>query len=129
MVQFYRPWELTRGDEETIRDQVKEAEETIELEVSQYRAQDPSKSESPPPKSEKEGIRKQPELRAAEGQPALDNDTDKEQLETVEDKISGNAESADHDLQYNVNDQPENSRDTGDDGGEVVEGDEDTVIY
>jgi len=128
-LQFYKPWELTKGDGQKIKDQIKEVEGLIEQDLSQHEAEDSPKSKSMPPEIKKEGRGEQPELGAAEGETAVDFRTDREQLEIAKDDNAEDINTADHDSQSKGRDQPENSKDTGDDGGEVVEGEEDTVIY
>lgn len=132
--QCYKPWELLSSEDAKIKSQIEEAEATIQREMSQLdseRVKDNTESQATP--------------EAPVGEPKLDIEqpTDVTQ-ETVGSETNGpddlngntNGETTDKDANHSTpepeqvpTDQQENLKDNDDDGGEMVEADEDMVIY
>ncbi|KAL5360117.1 pinin/SDK/memA/ protein conserved region-domain-containing protein [Aspergillus floccosus] len=129
-VLYFKPWQLRPADEDTIRDQIEEAEATIARETAEFEARYPPQDE----KTQED---------STEAVPAPDNDA-KEGTDGAEvsDKV---AKSNGHDGGEEVKaddvpaseyhnavappDQADGHRGADDDGGEVVEDQEDTVEY
>lgn len=135
-MQYYKPWQLRPEDEDLIRHQIEEAEATISRERAEFEARRPPQEESE--------SKEETEIRAGNQQEAPQPDVDvqepKDTTEESSDKASAetnqgqNIEAA---VPETVNDVPASVNHTGsddhraadDDGGEVVEDNEDTVIY
>lgn len=144
MIQYYKPWQLRPGDDAVIREQVKDAEATVAREVADFDSRYPPEAfvrEDLKPASTEEQPKQQdtseqqPESRsdhpsAPEPQPEsrepqettdmVGAQTNTEQREPVRtDTPANGADEAAH----------QQSDAHHDDGGEVVEDKEDTVIY
>ncbi|KAL9131105.1 MAG: hypothetical protein Q9217_000867 [Psora testacea] len=121
---YYKPWELLPGDEEKIRDQVKEAETIIDRESIQYGDDHPDSPKNPLVEARRVVDRESKE--ATDGHQKMDGkDTDatKPAEPKINDTLSNDAVMSDGQERPP---QSEAAKDTGDDGGEVVEGEEDT---
>ena len=113
IVQFYLPWELTRGQEDTIRDQILEAEKVIDKERSVFQ-------ERKNRRLEELGIALKPSLTNKDetvGKPHDEPPTDKSQ------PVSTNRPPSRATNKVG----PEKESDRADDV--MIEEDEDTVIY
>jgi hypothetical protein len=135
-LQYYKPWQLRPEDEDLIRRQVEEAEATISRERAEFEARHPPQEgrESKKENETQTGNQHeapQPDAGVQEPKDATDESSDKGNAETNQDH---NIEAA---LPETVNDVPVSVNHTDsddhqaadDDGGEVVEDNEDTVIY
>ncbi|KAL4871154.1 hypothetical protein BDV12DRAFT_38340 [Aspergillus spectabilis] len=135
-VLYYKPWELRSGDEAIIESQIREAEATIAREVEEFDARNSQKEEQselneqdqPAENSEQPQLNK--DAQNAEPEPIEQNDSGKN--ETNHDKIPEEAQTETAPITDNAvsaTSNPEDHRAAEDDGGEVVEDNEDTVIY
>ncbi|RHZ73847.1 hypothetical protein CDV55_107641 [Aspergillus turcosus] len=137
-VLYYKPWQLRPEDEDLIRRQIEEAEATISRERAEFEARRPpqQETESKEEKDTQAGNQQEAPL------PDADVQEPKDRTQEIPDK--GNAEtSQDQNIEAAlpetapVNDVPvsvnqtdsDDHRAADDDGGEVVEDNEDTVIY
>lgn len=130
---YYKPWELSPGDDEKIKAQVREAEESIEREAKQWDIDNvatndevrPSKNgEADPPETEEEDARAVDTVGAATNgeqpsSPKISEDTNMNDT-------AASTESGEKELPAEPSDAV---KDHVDNGEEVVEGEEDTVIY
>ncbi|KAF7117986.1 hypothetical protein CNMCM5793_007355 [Aspergillus hiratsukae] len=137
-VLYYKPWQLRPEDEDLIRRQIEEAEATISRERAEFEARHPPQEETES-KEEKEiqaGNHQESPLPDADVQEPKDTaqeSSDKGKAETSQDQ---NVEAAQpetapvNDVPVSVNqNDSDDHRAADDDGGEVVEDNEDTVIY
>ncbi|GFF83820.1 twinfilin [Aspergillus udagawae] len=135
-VLYYKPWQLRPEDEDLIRRQVEEAEATISRERAEFEACHPPQEgrESKKENETQTGNQHeapQPDAGVQEPKDTTDESSDKGNAETNQDH---NIEAA---LPETINDVPVSVNHTDsddhlaadDDGGEVVEDNEDTVIY
>ena len=128
--QYYKPWELLPDEEEKIQAQKREAEEIVDKETTQW--DEDHAAADPEHPSEMEDKQPKP------------NDISKDEKDKVgsDSMTNGEASSAPansentnmddvtmSDLEPKHTDTPEVSKDHGDDGGEELIGEEDTVIY
>jgi sRNA-binding protein len=135
-LKYYKPWQLRPEDEDLIRRQIEEAEATISRERAEFEARHPPQEES----ESKEEMETQAGNQQEAPQPDADVQEPKDTTEESSDKANAetnqgqNIEAA---VPETVNDVPASVNHTGsddhraadDDGGEVVEDNEDTVIY
>jgi len=129
LYQYYKPWELLKQEEEDIKGQIKEAGLTIEQELAQYE-QDHGASPKPSgPEVEREASKEDSDPIKFEENGNLGQATDQEQPTRSENNDADPDTTAASNPQPPPTAQADVSKDAGDDGGEVVEGDEDTVIY
>ena len=132
--QYYKPWELLPGDEEKIKAQVEEAEQTIDRESNQWDEDHPS---ADPARSPPEKAKEQPESEVTHDDGQKDNtvgsvDADQEASTAlpVNSEDTNMEDAADTNGERRHTESPEDAaKDHGDDGGEVLVGEEDTVIY
>ena len=123
MHQYYKPWQLLPGDDDRIRRQIQETEETVAQENGR---QDPD-------------VKREPLQPSNDTDPAdmeIDKDDRKEEdgkknseTDPGEPRAYGSPTNEDAVLPDAAPETTAGAKDTGDDGGEVVEGEEDTVIY
>ncbi|CEL08800.1 hypothetical protein ASPCAL11945 [Aspergillus calidoustus] len=135
-VLFYKPWQLRSEDEAIIRDQVREAEATIAREVEEYEARnaqgdtEPENNPNPPTETPQqaqtsnEDMQKPSTLQTANADAGANGtNRDKDSKETKpESPPAPNNE-------VPVRSTHEDDHRAEDDGGEVMEDNEDTVIY
>ena len=116
--QFYKPWELTNANEDTINAQVKEAEEIIEAETTQEQTENHA-------------------MDAGNDKPAerIPDEIDR-RMETVGDETNTgntpapeNSETTNNGTTANDEHVKRGPPDQSGDGDELVEGEEDAVIY
>ncbi|KAL6717017.1 hypothetical protein ACLMJK_004931 [Lecanora helva] len=148
---YYKPYEFLPGDEEKIKAQIEEAEQIIEKESAQWDADHADADHEPSPKEPEKEKEQHPEtkeetpedqkntvgtdsadrdqLPPPSNPPAISEDTNME--DTNGDNINGEQEK--HDTTPNqvaeASTEQMDEKDHGDDGGEEVIGEEDTVIY
>ena len=133
--QYYKPWELLPSEEERIKAQIEETEAIIEKEREQWEAENPADEQQVPPDSD------------SKAEPPETKDTANGQTDTVGDSTNIEGQppgpKAEEDTNMNgttspggeqkvtepVEAEPAEAPKDHDDGGEVVEGEEDTVIY
>ncbi|KAJ5584981.1 uncharacterized protein N7459_004781 [Penicillium hispanicum] len=152
-VLYYKPWQLRSGDEDVIREQVEEAEATVAREVAEFDARYPpeaferdelepilaSQDEQEQP-AEHRDLERQPQTEAAPEKPpiAKPEAASKESqgtTETVGEQTNRDQASRTDTSPTNGNNTPTGHeqddvhRGADDDGGEVEEDNEDTVIY
>ncbi len=128
-LQYYKPWELLPSEEDKIKIQITQAEQDVERETEQFDIGNPqdgadaAKGTSNESQRVEEG-KPQPDPLQTVG-PATDKaaNPDSEEL-----SITNEDDPAESDIRKTV-EPPDAPKDHNDDGGEVVEGDEDTVIY
>ncbi|KAL4892318.1 pinin/SDK/memA/ protein conserved region-domain-containing protein [Aspergillus ambiguus] len=125
-VLYYKPWQLRPGDEDTIRDQIDQAEATIAREAAEfetrYPPQDPEKQpDETAPATETPGATAAPAASDTVG--ADTNLNDRGQEARTDDAPTNES----HDAV--VAPDPTDEHRADDDGGEVVEDQEDTVEY
>ena len=124
--QYYKPWELLPKEEERVKSQIEQAEQDVERETEEFDNDNPSRGA---------GVLYEERSQAEER-----NQTDPSK--TVGFNTNQVAKRGSEDPIITDSDAPvepmeieqtgataESSKDHHDDGGEVVEGDEDTVIY
>ncbi|RJE21764.1 pinin SDK memA [Aspergillus sclerotialis] len=137
-VLYYKPYELRREDEDTIRDQVDEAESIISREVAEFEARYPPQDDTKENKQEnRQEEPDQSEPPALDTHPKEAKDTANEASDTVgaETNLDQSSKVARTDItptnDHNAAppDQTDVHRGADDDGGEVEEDKEDTVIY
>ncbi|EAW14545.1 pinin/SDK/memA domain protein [Aspergillus clavatus NRRL 1] len=137
-VLYYKPWELRPEDEDVIRNQIEETEATISRERTEFEARYPPGDEGEPKKEDDGAERRESESQDQAPLPDADiteqpkdttqGSSDKADVETNHD---GGTETAPPDttpVSVSHNDSDVH-RAPDDDGGEVVEDNEDTVIY
>lgn len=114
------------GDGDKIKGQVKEAEDIIDRELSQWDAENPISDD----KSSEEVAVLPPEKLTDEDvqMDTVGNETEKPPEPNNSNDINADAPATTNGKGKSAEPQ-ESSKDQGDDGGEVVEGEEDTVIY
>ena len=111
-----------------MKDQLKEAEDIIHQELSQYEIDHPSSPKGPPPDRSPE-IKRESEWATNGVQDTDGKNADVEKPEEPKNYANDANDTTLPNTQQTPPEQPEIMKDTGDDGGEVVEGEEDTVIY
>ena len=126
--QYYKPWELQSGEEEKIKTQIDEAREIINQELSQFNIDNPSGPENYPSDARRERHR-EPEKTNEEDAEMDGKDTNTGAPELPQISGTDTNNTAMSEAKQRPPTMPETTKDNGDDGGEVVEGDEDTVIY
>ncbi|KAL2864462.1 pinin family protein [Aspergillus lucknowensis] len=126
-VLYYKPWQLRSEDEAIIRDQIQEAEATIAREVEEFETRNARKEqeqESEPnshteaPTSNEVSEEARPTEQAAD----TNHDNGPEETNPKSPPVPSNEVSV-------GSNQEDDHRGAEDDGGEVVEDNEDTVIY
>ncbi|KAF5866431.1 hypothetical protein ETB97_011983 [Aspergillus alliaceus] len=138
-VLYYKPWQLRSGDEAILREQVEEAEAIIAREVAEFEARYPAQGEELPEKKDgDEQVKSRGHAPTSEAEPQEPQDTTHETSDTVvaETNYNRDAKTGPADITVandnNIsisNDHADVHRGVEDDGGEVVEDKEDTVIY
>ena len=127
-MQYYEPWKLLPGDDENIKTQVEKAEAIIQKEIFTWDAENKPLGEEAPPDTKTQPPEK--EENDAGTAETVGSVTYKEQLSSPKPPDSANPNGT---VMPDVEERPaeslETMKDQGDDGGEVVEGEEDTVIY
>ncbi|KAL8795311.1 MAG: hypothetical protein Q9195_002181 [Heterodermia aff. obscurata] len=126
---YYKPWEHLPGDEDRIKAQVEEAEQLIARENSQYEIDN-----APDHQRDRESESKdQNELDKSASNPSetVGPSTNEEKgVNSPTDRGKANTDvPMELETDVKTNTQPETAKEQGDDGGEMVEGEEDTVIY
>ncbi|KAL4883461.1 pinin/SDK/memA/ protein conserved region-domain-containing protein [Aspergillus karnatakaensis] len=132
-VLYYKPWELRSGDEAIIENQIREAEATIAREVEEFDsrgARDEEQQETKKQDGQNEHLEQSEPQKDGENE-APKEQVDQETNETIHEKGSEQpqpeaAPIADTSISTSTH---EDHRAAEDDGGEVVEDNEDTVIY
>ncbi|KAL2851599.1 pinin/SDK/memA/ protein conserved region-domain-containing protein [Aspergillus pseudoustus] len=136
-VLFYKPWQLCSGDETIIRDQIREAEATIAREVEEYEARNSKGDEEPENETNlpmetpgqaptsKEDIQETSTTQTADTDAAA-NDTNHEKVS--KETMHGSPPATNNDGLASST-QEDDHRGAEDDVGEVMEDNEDTVIY
>lgn len=137
-LQYYKPWQLRPGDEAIIREQIEDAEAIVAREVAEFEARYPA-HEDESSKKQDEVTQEENRDQALEPEAELkeDKDTTHETDAVVaETNHNRDSEAAPPDAtatnNNNIpinNDHADVHRGAEDDGGEVVEDKEDTVIY
>lgn len=127
-MQYYKPWELLPGDEEKLKAQIEEAEGQVRVETEQWDEEHPiADSEFHSNTEPKVPV---PEDQEKENSDTVGSITNGENLPIPKQSEDTNMNgTAVPDNEQQPSQPPESSKDQGDDGGEVVEGEEDTVIY
>ena len=142
-MQYYKPWELRESEEDTIKLQIAEAEAVIEKERQAAKAKEESLDESKPNDTEskdtemREGPNEEPINMQEE---KVGSNTNRIQSTRKDDEGSREREKDNVPAEEPVADPaaagenltekiPEDAKDQGDDQGDLVEGDEDAVIY
>lgn len=128
---YYKPWELLPGQDVKIKSQVVEAERIIEHDSAQRQAEEATDEQLPVSDPPHDRVSEQAEKKS---EPALEDtvgsNTDKEEDPNRGESGTTNAdqltEPADS---QETSEPPEALKDQNDDGGEVMEAAEDTVIY
>ena len=130
LFQYYKPWELLPGDEDRIKSQVEEADRTIARENSQHEA-DHSSDVPPPLEAKKDENAEVEKSVSSPSETVGPNTNEKETISSPQHKKDANTEgSTEPELDAKTKVQSETAKDQGDDGGEeMLEGEEDTVIY
>lgn len=126
--QYYKPWEFLPGDEEKVKAQVQEAEEIIEKETTQWDEGHPATDPEPPPdrKTEPPETKEATHIETDTVGSATNGEKSSTPVIAEDTNVNGTATSND---ERKTAEPPEASKDQADDAGEVVEGEEDTVIY
>ncbi len=151
-MQYYKPWQLRSGDEAVIREQIEEAEATVAREVAEFDARyppeafvyqkiEPISTEPAGPTGELEGLQQQEAKPVPEQDTATKSEAETKELEVTSDKKDAepSIEQPTESLQ-NVDTvsasvvEAADAKDAhrsphDDDGDEMLEDNEDTVIY
>ena len=117
------------GNDEKIKTRIEEAEKTIAKEVSEWDAENEPTDQINPTDTQKDQVEK--EDMDTDAMDTVGSETNQEQLPDIDTADLANSAIPDvsGEREEQAEKQPDTSKDQGDDGGEVVEGDEDTVIY
>ncbi|KAJ5256944.1 hypothetical protein N7478_013048 [Penicillium angulare] len=144
---YYKPWQYRPGDEDIIQDQIKEAKESVAREVADFEARYPSEAFIPEDIEPASASKDEPKEQAQPTQEKTEQVTGVQQdlvpqevsiqTENPEGEVRSSDEHAESALENKDNTEPavyegdQEQHDThrDDDGGEVVEDNEDTVIY
>ncbi|PYH91435.1 hypothetical protein BO71DRAFT_432859 [Aspergillus ellipticus CBS 707.79] len=149
-VLYYKPWQLREAEEDIVQDQIREVEATVAREVEEFEARRRAAKEESKPEEEKPEMMQ--ETQEEEQEPELEQEQEPEQAPVPESDAQGNksvtqASSVTLGAETTVSEEakPEAApaQDSpvsfdhdradihrhDDDGGEVVEDQEDTVIY
>ena len=130
-LQYYKPWELLPGDDDIIKSQIQEAEQLISQENSQHDVGSPSTD----PSAAEIKIEDHTKLAGNESKPSVtvgpipNEDESAASQPEVRDTNTKSPMEPEPILDTTTDVPPETSKEQGDDGGEMVEGEEDTVIY
>ncbi|KAI9375626.1 pinin/SDK/memA/ protein conserved region-domain-containing protein [Aspergillus egyptiacus] len=137
-VLYYKPWELRPEDEEVIREQIREAEASIARETEEFEARITHEEKEPENNQEQDAPAEKQEQEQVsskdiEGAGSTEQQADTVTQESNHDKDHSeiqpeNAPVTNEEVAGNSN-QDDVHRGAEDDGGEVVEDNEDTVIY
>jgi hypothetical protein len=139
-LQYYKPWQFRPGDEETLREQIEEAEAIVAREVAEFEARYSAQEEETSKKQDDvnqeenhEQASPVPEAESKKPKGTSHETSDTVSAETVATKNPEATQtdatpSNDNNVSIN-NDHADVHRGAEDDGGEVVEDQEDTVIY
>lgn len=146
--QYYKPWQLRPGDETVIREQIEDAEATVAREVAEFEARYPPEAFvrqdlEPVPKDGQPEEEKKKESGEPQQPKSETEQTQGPETETApqEPEVTGEKEEQvvqEQSSEPGKSEPPMNGTDTAgheqadahhDDGGEVVEDNEDTVIY
>lgn len=147
-LQYYKPWQLRPGDEKVTREQIEDAEATVAREVAEFETKYPPEvfvcqvpepvSEEKQPEEKKESGESQqpkPEAEIPTPAPAAEPESTAEEPQAIAEKEEQvkqqqSSEPAKSEAPTNGTDAGHEQADAHhDDGGEVVEDNEDTVIY
>jgi hypothetical protein len=150
---FYKPWQSRPGDESVIEKQIEEAKATVAREVAEFEARYPPEAFAPQPdnsikeepvakEGETQGEKKMQQTDTPSDQPSApepmnskEPDSKESAQETAEmAKVENNEKEAgsaamDTSADVDTAGHGQNDAHRDDDGGEVVEDNEDTVIY
>ncbi|KAJ5159582.1 uncharacterized protein N7482_006586 [Penicillium canariense] len=150
VVQFYKPWQLRAGDEAVIQEQIEEAEATVIREIAEFDARyppeafvvekiDPISQESAGPQGDSDGAQQQAELASAQPSApepaAIAKEPEETQVKTdAYPRQELSSEPTKTDTVPTSEDDAADPKDAhrghhDDDGGEMMEDNEDTVIY
>ncbi|KAL9135581.1 MAG: hypothetical protein Q9175_003230 [Cornicularia normoerica] len=130
---YYKPWELSPGDEEKIKVQVEEAKQSIEREATQWDIDTVATNDEAPPSTN--GGADPPETKEEDAQVvdtvgAATNGEEPSNPKRSEDTNMNDTVASIGPGEKEMPDEPSEAiKDLGDNGEEVVEGEEDTVIY
>jgi len=117
------------AEKDKIKGQIEEAKEEIERQVSQHEIENPASPKTPIPKVV-EAMDTDPTEISNGASEIVGKETDTAHAPILEAETTNNdTPKPSPDIQEKPEKQEEAEKDTGDDGGEVVEGEEDTVIY
>lgn len=150
-MQYYKPWQLRSGDEAVIREQIEEAEATVARQVAEFDARyppeafvyekiEPISTEPAGPTGESEGQQQQEAKPVPEQDTATKAEAETKELEVTSDKKDAEpsreqpAESLQNDAVSTSVVEVADAKDAhrsphDDDGDEMLEDNEDTVIY
>ncbi|KAL8936110.1 MAG: hypothetical protein Q9216_005102 [Gyalolechia sp. 2 TL-2023] len=131
---YYMPWELSASEDAQIKSQIQAAEASIQQETEQLESADAketaepqAKQKSPTTEPTVDGEQESRDAKETVGSEAnIPQETNSLPNEASTDKKSGNSPAEPEQAPANHSD---NLRDHDDDGGEMVEADEDMVIY
>ncbi|CAG8182664.1 unnamed protein product [Penicillium olsonii] len=143
-VLYYKPWQPRPGDDSIIREQIENAEAVVAREVAEFEAKYPPealapKMPTPESKSEQEEPigKQQPDIQSDQPSAPQENPTDSESKVQAQSALDTARVESDHGPDPQNDQNPaakdrnihEHHESHNDDGGEVVEDNEDTVIY
>ena len=132
-MQFYKPWEMLPGDKTKIESQIKEAEDTIERERTQFDSKTPLEETAAP--SDPSPVVPEPEKPVSEpkedmvGSETNPSEEVKKSPTNDDANVETNQIATPDPPEEEVTNSQEGSKEHEDDGGEMVEADEDMVIY
>lgn len=146
-LQYYKPWQLRSGDETVIREQIEDAEATVAREAAEFETRYPPdafvrQDLEPAPKDEQPKEEEQASKEPQQSKPETEQAPVPEP-EAVSKEAEATAEKEEKVEQGQISDPTKSEAATNgtdaagheqadahhDDGGEVVEDNEDTVIY
>ncbi|KAL2257965.1 hypothetical protein VTK26DRAFT_8907 [Humicola hyalothermophila] len=129
---YYLPWKLTKEQEEIIEDQVRAAEETIERELRDFEARKERRLKElgvsvppPPPQEQQQQQKQEPEIRTEEGPLPEEKATIGEPKPPPQDGSPGVVTSP----PSKVRNDHHHDKDHDENGDEMMQDEEDTVIY
>ncbi|OJJ47012.1 hypothetical protein ASPZODRAFT_131936 [Penicilliopsis zonata CBS 506.65] len=134
-VLYYKPWQLQREEEEIIQEQIDEAEATIARETAEFEARHPPEEEaqskeSVPPEKERADVTQTEANQPADAVPETSNAPEPEPNDANQSEATHSDTVASiHDPNLADHNTEDAHRDGEDDGGEMVEDNEDTVMY
>lgn len=144
MNQYYKPWELRKSEEEKIKAQITEMEATVARELQEQKiSQESSDQSRPSGTGSKDIVMDETSRQESDGGREDEVGSSTESVETKEMEVNDSTKEQEKHgspAEGSMNESPpppariterlpDDTKDQGDDQGDLVEGDEDAVIY